>query len=54
MDINTIIIFLGCIIAFLVLGKILLFPFKKVLKLIFNSVIGRNFNICYKFNWSNF
>ena len=37
---NTIIIFLSCIFAILILGKILILPIKKILKLIFNSVFG--------------
>ena len=37
---NTIIIFLSCIFAILIFGKILILPIKKILKLIFNSILG--------------
>ena len=40
LDINLIIIFLACIITIGILGKIFFFPLKKLLKLIFNSILG--------------
>lgn len=38
--INTIIIFLVCIIMILIFGKILIWPFKKIVKLLINSILG--------------
>lgn len=40
MDFNTIITFLACIIFLFIFGKIFIWPFKNVLKLIINSVLG--------------
>ena len=37
---NTIIIFLGCIMAIILFGKILILPIKIVVKLILNSLLG--------------
>ena len=37
---NTIIIFLGCITAIILFGKILILPIKIVVKLILNSLLG--------------
>ena len=37
---NTIIIFLGCIMAILLFGRILVLPLRVVIKLIFNSLLG--------------
>ena len=37
---NTIIIFLGCIMAIILFGKILILPIKMVIKLILNSLLG--------------
>ena len=37
---NTIIIFLSCILAILIFGKILILPVKQILKLVFNSILG--------------
>lgn len=37
---NTIIIFLSCIFAILIFGKILIIPIKQILKLVFNSILG--------------
>ena len=37
---NTIIIFLGCIMAIILFGKMLILPIKVVVKLILNSLIG--------------
>lgn len=36
----NILIIAGCAFAILVLGKILLFPIKKLIRLFFNSIIG--------------
>lgn len=40
MDINTIITFLACIIFLFIFGKLFIWPFKSILKLIINSVLG--------------
>ena len=37
---NTIIIFLGCIIAIILFGKMLILPIKLIIKLILNSLLG--------------
>ncbi len=37
---NTIIIFLSCIMAIILFGRILILPIKKILKLILNSILG--------------
>ena len=37
---NTIIIFLSCIVAIIVFGKMLICPIKSVLKLVINSILG--------------
>lgn len=37
---NTIIIFLGCIMAIILFGKMLILPMKIVVKLILNSLLG--------------
>lgn len=37
---NTIIIFLGCIMAIILFGKMLILPIKIIVKLILNSLIG--------------
>ena len=39
MDINTIITFLACIIFLFIFGKLFIWPFKSILKLIINSVL---------------
>ena len=39
-DTNTIIIFLSCIMAILIFGRILILPIKKILKLLINSILG--------------
>ncbi len=46
---NTIIIFLGCIIAIILFGKILVLPIKKILKLVLNSLLGGLMIVCI--NW---
>lgn len=40
MDINSVISFIVCIIFIYIIGKIFVFPLKKILKLILNSVLG--------------
>lgn len=37
---NTIIIFLGCIMAIILFGKMLILPIKLIFKLILNSILG--------------
>ena len=37
---NTIIIFLGCIMAIVIFGKMLILPIKMIIKLILNSLLG--------------
>ena len=37
---NTIIIFLSCIAAIIIFGKILIWPLKKIVKLVINSILG--------------
>jgi len=37
---NTIIIFLGCIMAIILFGKMLILPIKLIIKLIINSLLG--------------
>lgn len=36
----NIFIMLGCAFAIFIIGKIFLFPIKKILKLVFNTIIG--------------
>lgn len=37
---NTIIIFLGCIMAIILFGKMLILPIKMIVKLALNSLLG--------------
>ncbi len=37
---NTIIIFLFCIAAIVIFGRIFILPLKKIIKLIINSILG--------------
>lgn len=46
---NTIIIFLGCIMAIILFGKMLILPIKMILKLILNSLLGGA--IIVSINW---
>lgn len=39
-NINTIIIFLSCIVAIIIFGKILILPLKQIIKLLLNSILG--------------
>ena len=40
MELSNILIVAGCAIAIFIIGKIFLFPIKKILKLVFNTIIG--------------
>lgn len=46
---NTIIIFLGCIMAIILFGKIFVLPMKMIIKLIINSLLGGL--IIFVINW---
>ena len=37
---NTIIIFLSCIAAIIIFGKVLIWPLKNIIKLVVNSILG--------------
>ena len=37
---NTIIIFLSCIMAIIIFGKVLIWPLKNIIKLVVNSILG--------------
>lgn len=39
-NINIIIVFLACIMAIAILGRMLILPIKLIIKLIFNSLLG--------------
>lgn len=60
---NTLIV-IGCAIAIFIIGKIFLFPIKKILKLVLNTIIGgaiiyiinlvgANFRISYRIKYNN-
>lgn len=40
MELTNILIVIGCAIAIFIIGKIFLFPIKKILKLVLNTIIG--------------
>ncbi|MGN1301297.1 MAG: pro-sigmaK processing inhibitor BofA family protein [Clostridia bacterium] len=40
MELTSILIVIGCALAILIIGKIFLFPIKKILKLVLNTIIG--------------
>ena len=40
MDINTIIIYLACLIVLFIVGKIFYLPLKHIFKLLLNSILG--------------
>lgn len=40
MTLTNILVVAGCALAILIIGKVLLFPIKLVLKLVFNTIIG--------------
>ena len=43
---NTIIIFLGCIMAIILFSKMFILPMKIIIKLIINSILGGLIIIC--------
>ena len=40
MEINTLIVYLGCILILFIIGKIFIIPLKYIFKIILNSIIG--------------
>ena len=40
MDLNTIIIYLACLLVIFIIGKIFFVPLKHIVKLLINSVLG--------------
>lgn len=40
MGLTNILIVIGCALAIFIVGKLLLFPIKRILKLVFNTIIG--------------
>lgn len=40
MELTNILIVMGCALAIFIVGKIFLFPIKKILKLVLNTIIG--------------
>lgn len=40
MELTNILIVAGCALAIFIIGKIFLFPIKKIIKLVFNTIIG--------------
>jgi inhibitor of the pro-sigma K processing machinery len=40
MDTKSILIFIACIAIIMIFGKYFLFPIKKIIKLVFNSLLG--------------
>ena len=46
---NTIIIFLGCIMAIILFGKMCILPIKLIIKLVFNSILGGA--LIFLINW---
>lgn len=40
MDTNAIITFFACILALFLFGRLLVVPFKTILKIVFNSILG--------------
>ena len=40
MEINTIIIYLACLIVLFIIGKIFYLPLKHIIKLLLNSILG--------------
>ena len=39
-NLNTIIIFLSCIIGIILFGKVLIWPIRSIIKLVLNSILG--------------
>lgn len=55
-------VYIGCIVMILIIGKIFIFPLKKIFKLVINSaiggmliyiinIVGANFNFHIGLNW---
>ncbi len=40
MQINSIVVFLGCVIFLFLIGRFFIWPLKTILKLILNSILG--------------
>lgn len=40
MDLNTIIVYLACLIVIIIVGKIFYVPLKHIIKLLINSILG--------------
>lgn len=40
MDINSVGTFIICIVLLFIIGKVFIWPLKKILKLVFNSILG--------------
>lgn len=40
LEMNNIIVYFACIILIFIIGKLFIMPIKKILKLIFNSILG--------------
>lgn len=40
MELTNILIVIGCALAIFIIGKIFLFPIKKILKLVINTIVG--------------
>lgn len=47
----NVITYLACICFIFVFGRIFIVPLKKVLKIVFNSVLGRTMYLVNKSNW---
>lgn len=40
MDLNTVIVYLACLVVIIIIGKIFYVPLKHIIKLLINSVLG--------------
>lgn len=40
MDLNTIIVYLACLVVIIIIGKIFYVPLKHIIKLLINSILG--------------
>lgn len=40
MDLNSIIVYLACLVVIIIIGKIFYMPLKHIIKLLINSVLG--------------
>lgn len=54
MDINTVIIYLSCLIILFIIGRVFYLPLKHIFKLLLNSVLGRSIDIHSKSSWKLF